>query len=170
MTLSSINAVSTIDQIGAPGSVQSRPTSRIDASGNCTSSRVGSADVSQTAQLLSQLQQLQQSDPTKFKNVAQDIANQLGAAAQQVGGAQGQALSSLSTDFQQAAQTGSLPSVQATHPHHHAHHRAAGAYQQASGQTSQGASSGTDLLSQLDSILSQAIGQDLDGTASGTVA
>src|SRR5438045_8246735 len=64
----------------------------------------GSASVSPAGKLFAQLARLQQSDPTKFKAVAADIANRLQAAARRYGGAEGKALANLATKFQQAAQ------------------------------------------------------------------
>src|SRR5947207_621996 len=71
------------------------------------------ADISGPGQLFSLLQQLQQTDPTKFKQVTGDIASQLQSAAQQQGstGASG-FLTQLADKFQQASQTGDISSLQ----------------------------------------------------------
>jgi len=90
----------------------------------------GTASVSPFAQVLSQLQLLQQTDPAKLKTVLGDVATQLQAAAQQDGGAAGQALSTLANKFQQASQTGDLSGLQPHHHHHGSHHGGAAAYQQ----------------------------------------
>lgn len=87
------------------------------------------------AQLMSTLQQLQQSDPTKYQQVTQQIATNLQSAAQtaQTAGNSTAAsqLDQLATDFSNASETGQLPNIQdlalATggHNHHHHHSQAA---------------------------------------------
>ncbi len=82
------------------------------------------------AQMLSQLQQLQQSDPTKYQQVTGQIATNLQNAAQtaQTDGNSTAAnqLNQLATDFTSASQSGQLPNIQdlaqATGSHHHGHH------------------------------------------------
>jgi len=87
------------------------------------------------AQLVSQLQQLQQSDPTKYQQVTQQIATNLQSAAQtaQADGntVAANQLNQLSTDFSNASTSGQLPNLQdlaqATTGHHHhggGHHHA----------------------------------------------
>ena len=79
------------------------------------------------AQIVSQLQQLQQSDPTKYQQVTQQIATNLQSAAQtaQADGNTTAAnqLNQLSTDFSNASTSGQLPNIQdlaqATTGHHH---------------------------------------------------
>ena len=95
--------------------------------------RPDSGGVSPFAQILVSLQQLQQSDSAKYKDVTQQIATNLGNASHtaQSNGDTGAAdlLSRLSTDFADAAKSGQLPNVQdlasAIKGHHpHRHHRA----------------------------------------------
>ena len=82
------------------------------------------------AQLMSTLQQLQQSDPTKYQQVTQQIATNLQSAAQtaQADGNSTAAnqLNQLSADFTSASKSGQLPNVQdlaqAVGGHHHHHH------------------------------------------------
>ena len=85
------------------------------------------------AQLMSTLQQLQQSDPTKYQQVTQQIATNLQSAAQsaQADGNTTAAnqLNQLSTDFSNASKSGQLPNAQdlaqavgGHHHHHHGHH------------------------------------------------
>src|ERR1035438_1065703 len=82
------------------------------------------------AQLLNTLQQLQQSDPTKYQQVAQQIATNLQTAAQtaQTDGNTTAAsrLYQLAADFTNASQNGQLPNIQdlaqAIGGHHHHYH------------------------------------------------
>jgi hypothetical protein len=126
------------------------------------------------AQIVSQLQQLQQSDPTKYKQVTQQIATNLQSAAQ-TAQADGNTiaanqLNQLSTDFSNASTSGQLPNIldlaQATTGHHHHggghHHHAA---------SSDPDSSSTDptTASSLSQTLSQILGNmQTTGLANGT--
>jgi hypothetical protein len=85
------------------------------------------------AQMMSMLQQLEQSDPTKYQQVTQQIATNLQNAAQtaQTDGNSTAAaqLGKLASDFNSASQSGQLPNIQdlaqaiggGHHHHHHAH-------------------------------------------------
>lgn len=102
-----------------------------------------SGALSPFAQLLSTLQQLQQSDPAKYKQVTAQIATNL-AAASQIATAEGNTgaatqLNQLVTDFTNASNTGQLPNIQdlaqATQQGqvqggggHHGHHHHGGGY------------------------------------------
>jgi hypothetical protein len=86
------------------------------------------------AQVMSTLQQLQQSDPTKYQQITQQIAANLQSAAQ-TAQSEGNTtaankLNQLANDFAKASESGQLPNVQdlarAIHGHHH-HHRLAAA-------------------------------------------
>jgi hypothetical protein len=89
------------------------------------------------AQMLAELQQLQQSDPAKYQQVTQQIATNLQSAAQtaQTSGNTTAAtqLNQLASDFTSASKSGQLPSVQdlaqvaGAHHHHHHHAHAASA-------------------------------------------
>jgi hypothetical protein len=99
-----------------------------------SSQQPDSGQLSPFAQLMSTLQQLQQSNPTEYKQVTQQIATNLQSAAQSATN-QGNTnaasqLNQLATDFNSASQTGQLPNIQdlATaigggghHHHHHGH-------------------------------------------------
>jgi hypothetical protein len=85
------------------------------------------------AQVLTTLQQLQQSNPTQYQQVTQQIASALQSAAQtaQSDGNTTAAnqLNQLATDFKSASQSGQLPNVQdlaqavkGGHHHGHGHH------------------------------------------------
>jgi|SRR5579872_754489 len=114
------------------------------------------------AQLMSTLQQLQQSDPAKYQQVTQQIAANLQAAAQtaQANGNSTAAtqLTQLSKDFTTASTSGQLPSVQdlaqAVGGRHHHHHHSAATDSDAnsttgSSSTSASSSSSSQALSQL---------------------
>ena len=96
--LSSLYAPTTTD---STASVTSTPDS---GSTSSVASAATSTSVSDGAKLLKQLQDLQKSDPAEFKKVTADIAAQLQTAAQQAGGSQGNALTSLASKFLQASQ------------------------------------------------------------------
>src|SRR5665213_1561241 len=115
------------------------------------------------AQLLGTLQQLQQSDPSKYQQVTQQIATNLQGAAQtaQADGDTPAAsqLNQLATDFTNASTSGQLPNVQdlaqatAGQGHHHGHHHSHAA-------SADPASSATDPSS---SSLSQTLSHFLSG-------
>ena len=110
-------------------------------SGNTSTSAVSqqsdNTQLSPFAQVMSELQQLQQSDPAKYQQVTKQISANLQTAAQtaqQQGNTTAAAqLNQLSTDFSNASQSGQLPSVQDLAQaiggghHHHGHHHAASA-------------------------------------------
>ena len=91
-----------------------------------------SSQLSPFVQLMNTLQQLQQSDPTKYQQVTQQIATNLQAAAQTAqssGNTTAAAqLNQIATDFTNASTSGQLPSIQdlaqamGGHHHHHHHH------------------------------------------------
>ncbi len=81
------------------------------SAGECESAvaREGSTDsvsFSKPGQLFSQLQQLAQTDPDKFKEVCQKIADKLNEAAQNEEGGANRMLSDLASRFESAAQSG----------------------------------------------------------------
>lgn len=83
-------------------------------------------------QVMSTLQQLQQSDPSQYQQVTQQIAANLQSAAQtaqsQGNTAAANQLNQLASDFTSASQNGQLPNVQdlakalSGHHHHGGHH------------------------------------------------
>ena len=93
-----------------------------------------SQQLSPFAKLLSTLQQLQQTDPTKYKQVTQQIATNLQSAAQTAttdgNTTAASQLNQLANDFTSASKSGELPNIQdlaeATGNHsvggHHRHH------------------------------------------------
>lgn len=85
------------------------------------------------AQLMSTLQQLQQSNPTEYKQVTEQIATNLQNAAKTAttdgNSTAASQLTQLATDFTNASQSGQLPNVSdlaqaigGGHHHHHGHH------------------------------------------------
>jgi hypothetical protein len=95
-----------------------------------TALQADNTQLSPFAQITSELQQLQQSDPTKYQQVTAQIATNLQSAAQtaQASGntAAASQLNQLATDFQNASTSGQLPNfqdlAQAASGHHHHHH------------------------------------------------
>jgi hypothetical protein len=112
------------------------------------------------AQLMSTLQQLQQSDPSKYQQVTQQIASNLQSAAQ-TAQSQGNTnaanqLNQLAQDFTTASQNGQLPNVsdlaKAAHGHHHHHHfHDASSDSDTNTSTDSNSSATSSLLSQLPS-------------------
>jgi hypothetical protein len=115
------------NSVNNPGSTTSAAAS--SASGIGAPSDSG--QLSPFAQLLSTLQQLQQSNPTEYQQVTQQIATNLQSAAQNAqndgnSSAAGQ-LNQLATDFTSASKNGQLPNIQDLAKaigggHHHHHH------------------------------------------------
>lgn len=120
-------------------------TSNQSSSINSVSLQPDSPQLSPFAQLMSQLQKLQQSDPAKYQQVTQQIATNLQDAAQtaQASGNSTAAnrLNQLAGDFSNASTSSQLPNVQdlahAIGGHHHHHH-----VQASSSDTDSGASTG----------------------------
>ncbi len=120
-------------------------------------SQSDNGQLSPFAQLMSTLQQLQQSDPAKYQQVTQQIATNLAGAAQ-TATSEGNTtaasqLTQLSTDFSTASKNGQLPNVQdlaqaigGHHHHHHAH--AASADSGSNSNTNSDSSNSADALSQ----------------------
>jgi hypothetical protein len=113
------------------------------------------SQLSPLGQLVTTLQQLQQSNPQQFQQVTQQIASHLQAAAQQAqaGGnsAAANQLNQLATDFSNASASGQLPSFQSLTQgisgHHHHYRSDAGSTNSASSSGSTGNSSMNELLS-----------------------
>jgi hypothetical protein len=88
------------------------------------------------AQVMSSLQQLQQSNPTEYQQVTQQIATNLQSAAQSATNSGNTSaasqLNTLASDFSSASQSGQLPNISdlaqaisgggGHHHHHHGHH------------------------------------------------
>jgi hypothetical protein len=133
------------------------------------SSAASSSQLSPFAQMLSTLQQLQQSNPTEYQQVTQQIATNLQTAAQ-TATSEGNTtaasqLTELSTDFTNASKSGQLPNIQDLAQaigggHHHHHHSHAASSDSDSDSTTNGssttsASSSTSTASSANQTLSQ---------------
>jgi hypothetical protein len=115
------------------------------------------------AMMLSELQQLQQSNPTQYQQVTAQISANLQTAAQQATSegntTAANQLSQLSTDFSNASTTGQLPNIQdlsqamSGHHHHGGHHHHSsvnlGSGSSSSSDTSSSSSSTSQSLQQL---------------------
>jgi hypothetical protein len=140
MSIGSINPLSNDVQSLLTSAVQSAGlttnTTNNSPSGIDQLSSVSQPDngrLSPFAQMMSELQQLQQSDPAKYQQVTQQIATNLQSASQDAQ-AQGNTtaatqLSQLATDFTNASKSGNLPNIQdlakavgGHHGHHHHMH------------------------------------------------
>jgi hypothetical protein len=90
--------------------------------------------ISGPGQLFSGLSQLSQQDPERFKEVAQQIAEELSTAAESSTGRASDLAQRLADRFGQAAETGDMSALQGNgerggvghHPHHHHHHHLGG--------------------------------------------
>jgi hypothetical protein len=114
------------------------------------------------AQLMSTLQQLQQSNPAEYQQVTQQIATNLKTAAQTAtadgNSTQASQLNQLATDFSTASQSGQLPNVQdlaqaigGGHHHHHGH--AASSNADNSSSTNSASTSSTDSTNSISQML-----------------
>jgi hypothetical protein len=127
-------------------------TSTSGTSGTQAIPQDGSPQLSPFAQLMSTLQQLQQSNPAEYSQVTQQIATNLQSASQtaQANGntAQAQQLNKLSTDFQSASTNDQLPNISDLAQamggggHHHHHH-----YSQGNSSSSDSSGSSTNATS-----------------------
>ncbi|MGI8991787.1 MAG: hypothetical protein ACR2I2_19680 [Bryobacteraceae bacterium] len=118
------------------------------------------------AQLVSTLQQLQESDPAKYQQVTQQIATNLQSAAQTAqsdgNAAQASQLNKLASDFTNASKTGQLPDIQdlaqaagGRHGHRHSHSAAADSDGDSSANSSSTASIGVSSSGSASQTLSQ---------------
>jgi hypothetical protein len=117
------------------------------------------SQLSPFAQLMSELQKLQQTDPAKYQQVTQQISTNLQTAAQTATAAgdttKAAQLTQLSNDFSSASKSGQLPNVQdlaqavGGHHHHHHHHAEAPPTDATATAGTPATSSGGQSLSQL---------------------
>ena len=148
--------------------VSSGDTSSLASLAAVSAQQPDNGQLSPFAQLMSTLQQLQQSDPTKYQQVTQQIADNLKTAAstaQSDGNTTAATqLTQLATDFTNASENGQLPNIQdlaqaigGGHHHHHHHARAASSSDSTGSSSTSSDSSGSsstatsasDLLKQL---------------------
>ena len=114
--------------------------------------------------MLSELQQLQQSNPTQYQQVTQQISTNLTAAAQQATSegntTAASQLTQLATDFSNASSSGQLPNIQdlaqAMGGHHHGghHHHSSVNLGSSSGSSSDASSSSSSASQSLQQLLS----------------
>lgn len=120
MGIDGISSSSNVSPLDPLSQLQTQGQTSPPSSGCSTSS-----SVSGFAKMMHELDQLQQSDPTKFKEVTANIAKTLETDAGSASGSQGQFLTSLANRFEQASQTGSMspfqPSGSAAGHHGHGH-------------------------------------------------
>jgi hypothetical protein len=117
------------------------------------------SQLSPFAQLMSELQKLQQTDPAKYQQVTQQIATNLQTAAQTATAAgdttMAAQLTQLSNDFSSASKSGQLPNMQdlaqavGGHHHHHHHHAEPASTDPTSTSSTTSTSSASQTLSQL---------------------
>jgi hypothetical protein len=166
---------STLQNAGVTSNSNGTSNSTSSITSPSLSSLSDNSNLSPFAQLMSTLQQLQQSDPSKYQQVTEQIAtNLLGAA--QTAQAQGNTaaanqLNQLSQDFTNASQSGQLPNVadlaKAAGGHHHHHHFHGGAASSSSDSSTDSSSSSTSTssTSSTDSLLSQLFSATQSNTA-----
>jgi hypothetical protein len=149
---------STLQSNGLTSNTGNSPTSGSVSSATLQSDN---GQLSPFTQLMSTLQQLQQSDPTKYQQVTSQIATNLQSAAQtaQSDGntAAANQLNQLATDFSDASKSGQLPSIQdlakaiggGHHHHHHAHAASSDSDSDSSTSSTSSSTSANQTLSQL---------------------
>jgi hypothetical protein len=141
-------STSSINNLSSSGYLQSILSSALQNTGSSApasgTTPADSSQVSPLAKLLSELQQLQQSDPSEYQQVTQQIATNLQAAAQTATSAGNTSaasqLTQLATDFSNASTSGQLPNIQdlaqAVGGGHHHHHGGGGESSSSSSSTS----------------------------------
>jgi hypothetical protein len=153
---------SSLQGIGSTSNANSNTASGIGSSALQTDN----SQLSPFAQLMSTLQQLQQSNPSQYAQVTQQIATNLQSAAKTAtsdGNTTAAAqLNQLATDFTNASQSGQLPNIQdlaqaiggGGHHHHH-HHAVSASPASDSSSTASGTSSSGSSSSDISQLLSQ---------------
>ena len=138
----------------------SAKTTSHSVSASSLQSQPDNGQLSPFAQLMSTLQQLQQSNPTQYTQVTSQIATNLQSAAQ-TATADGNTsaasqLTQLATDFTNASTSGQLPNIQdlaqavgggGHHHHHHFHAESGSSSDSSSGASSTGSTGSTSSTS-----------------------
>jgi hypothetical protein len=136
--------------------------------------------LSPLAQVMSSLQQLQQSNPTEYQQVTQQIATNLQSAAQSATNAGNTSaanqLNTLASDFTSASQNGQLPNISdlaqaiggGGHHHHHHGHHATSSDSSTDSSSDSGSSSSTSSTSSTSSSSSSPLDQLLAAFQSNT--
>jgi hypothetical protein len=142
--------------LSSAASTNNTSTSASTTAASPASPQDGNPQLSPFAQVLSALQQLQQSNPTEYQQVTSQIATNLQTAASTATAdgntTQAAQLNRLATDFTSASQNGTLPNIQdlaqaMSSGHHHHHHM------QASSGSSDQSSSASELSNQISAFL-----------------
>lgn len=166
MTISSITSLSNVTSTSSVSSLTT-PTnqSNVDAPPDFGP---GGAQLSKMGSLMSQLQNLESTDPTKAKQVLTNIASALSDKAKAAGNTDPH-LQDLADKFSQAAQTGDLSGLKPSgppggaHEHHHHHHASSGGSDGSGTGTSPAAASvnyqqnGHNPMADVESIISNAL-------------
>jgi hypothetical protein len=155
-------------------------SSTASTSGAGSAAQSDSSRLSPFAQLVSSLQQLQQSNPTEYKQVTAEIATDLQTGAQtaqsQGNSAAANQLSQLATDFSSASKSGQLPNLQdlaqaigggGRHHHHHSESSSDSSSTAASSTSSTSSSSQT--LSQLLALFQTSDAQSSQGSGNSSL-
>lgn len=145
----------------APQNNSASPNSLVSGASAASVQQADSTQLSSPlTQMLSTLQQLQQSNPTEYQSVTQQIATNLQNAAQTASAngntTQAKQLNQLATDFTNASQNGQMPNISdlakamAGGHHHHGHGASSSDSTSSSSSTnsSSSSSSSTNPLSQ----------------------
>jgi len=140
------------------------PTTLADQTANSSSLSspdASSSQVSGPAKWMSELQDLQKTDPDKFKQVTSEIADRLRQDASSATGQQATFLNKLADKFQQASQSGDMSSLQppagaSGHHGHHHHVQKYAAQQQSAGADASGTQQQVDLAQIIQSSLQDA--------------
>jgi hypothetical protein len=187
MSISPLNLGSLQSIVGtALQSVGISTNSNSSVSSSSSTSSVQQPDngrLSPFAQLMSTLQQLQQSNPTQYQQVTQQIATNLQSASQTAQADGNTTLASqlnqLGTDFSNASKSGQLPNVQdlaqavggGHHHHHHAHAASSDSDSSSSSSTSSTSSTSTSSSQSLSQLLAafQASAFQSAGTVSSSL-
>lgn len=110
MTISSLSNTAALYEIASAGSLQ-----KASQTAQAAAPQQDSAHVSGFAKLIEQLEDLQESDPAKFKEVAGEIATRLEDAAQLAAESgdtrQEKLLNELAAKFKESAETGAMPDL-----------------------------------------------------------
>jgi trimeric autotransporter adhesin len=182
-------AISSATGSTSTSGTSSSTSSSIDPS-SLTMPQDSSPQLSPFAQILSTLQQLQQSNPTEYQQVTSQIASNLQTAAQTATSdgdtSQATELSQLATDFNNASQNNTLPNIQdlaqalgGAHGHHHHHMSSSGSSSTSDSSTgssstsstsSSGSTSSASGSSTPDAMLTQLISMFMGNNTSATQA
>lgn len=159
MNINGIGSTNTIDALTALNNNPS--TDGTDATQGGASTPASSTSVSKPGEFMAKLSQLLQQDPAKFKDVTQQISDQLKTAAESASGPQAQFLTKLSGDFAQASSSGSLSALQP--PGAGGEHATVGGHHHHGGGHHGGGSGGGGIESVLSNALAE-VNQALSGT------